>query len=228
MVYRVIHKHFLIQRRDLHHMKTPVRVNSMTKKQLRQFECNNEKCWLHVGLTTITLMTGFTLSMINASAQSASADTVPAAQTATANTASDLVNDTSKQDGAQPTSNDTDTEKTEAVTASKPSTEPAVTASSAGAQKSAENQQSSLKETKATASVADTSNSSAVSAASKMTFKAASKSISNDATDEAATAKGAVSNLTDKDSQVVQTVTSIDDDTFLKSLGIDVDGFKCE
>ncbi|GAW98794.1 collagen-binding domain-containing protein [Secundilactobacillus mixtipabuli] len=62
-------------------MEMSKRVDQMTKGPLRQFRCNNEKCWLKVGVTTLTLMSSLTLSMMVANAQTATANVAQTTQT---------------------------------------------------------------------------------------------------------------------------------------------------
>lgn len=57
-------------------MKIDQRLNK-SNIETRQIECNTEKCWIHMGVLTLTLMTGFTLSTSTAGAKTTVTDDTP-------------------------------------------------------------------------------------------------------------------------------------------------------
>lgn len=56
-------------------MENNERSNKEVTSLGHQFECNSEKCWVRMGIITVTMMTGFTLSMTVASANTQTAAT---------------------------------------------------------------------------------------------------------------------------------------------------------
>jgi hypothetical protein len=50
-------------------MKNSNQSSTQKEPYGQHFECNIEKCWLRMGIVTVTLLTGFTFSMTVASAK---------------------------------------------------------------------------------------------------------------------------------------------------------------
>ncbi|GAX05057.1 adhesion exoprotein [Secundilactobacillus pentosiphilus] len=70
------------------------RLNNLNMVRLQHFECNKEKCWVRMGIITVTMMTGFTLSM---SVASANVQETSATQTETTKASTSSVVDSSEQ-----------------------------------------------------------------------------------------------------------------------------------
>lgn len=81
-------------------MEKTNRKDSKIREQVRRFECNSGKYWLHMGLTTVTMMTGFVLSTKVANAQTSVASTVQISQ-AKGKKSSKTANNMSEQDTTQ-------------------------------------------------------------------------------------------------------------------------------
>ncbi|WP_252904482.1 hypothetical protein [Secundilactobacillus silagei] len=82
-------------------MKITNRLNNPVMAQSRQIRCNKGKCWMHLGIITITLVTGFTVSTTIASAQATTATTeASTTQTLKASDASNSANASSQKGAA--------------------------------------------------------------------------------------------------------------------------------
>ncbi|WP_203650599.1 leucine-rich repeat domain-containing protein [Secundilactobacillus yichangensis] len=75
-------------------MKKIDRLNNLNMVRIQHFECNKEKCWVRMGIITVTMMTGFTLSM---SVASANVQETSATQTEVTKASTASVADSSEQ-----------------------------------------------------------------------------------------------------------------------------------
>ncbi|WP_203650193.1 collagen-binding domain-containing protein [Secundilactobacillus yichangensis] len=178
-------------------MKISSQVNRMDQGVVRPFRCNNEKCWLHAGIITVTMMTGFTLSTAIASAQMTSTNSVSTVQTVQKST----TEDTSTVDATQVQSSKSVASGSTSETVIKPASENNSAAS-----------QTSSSEKSASSNVIRNPSENKTESTNGTISTASSETSSIDDT--------AV-----KSSQPTQTnkTSKINDDSDLKNFGVDVD-----